>query len=73
MTILKIIIILLGITFTIFGYLIYFRKQYNLINDFEEDCNAGRKTKSYAKRVGLTEFIIGIAMVLIEIFLIIFK
>lgn len=73
MIILKIIIILLGITFTIFGYLIYFRENYNLINDFEEDCNAGRKTKSYAKRVGLTEFIIGIAMVLIGIFLIIFK
>ncbi len=73
MIILKIIIILLGITFTIFGYLIYYRENYNLINDFEEDCNAGRKTKSYAKRVGLTEFIIGIAMVLIGIFLIIFK
>lgn len=73
MIILKIIIIMLGFAFTIFGYLIYFRKQYNIINDFEEDFKAGRKTKSYAKRVGLTEFIIGITMVLIGIFLIIFK
>ena len=73
MTILKIIITLLGITFTIFGYLIYFRKNYNLINDFEEEFKAGRKTKSYAKGVGLTELIIGIILVLIGIFLIIFK
>lgn len=73
MNILKIIIILLGIAFTIFGYLIYFRKNYNLINDFEEDCKAGRKTISYARRVGVTEFIIGIAMVVIGIFLIVFK
>ena len=49
MTLLKIILIALGATFSIFGYLIYFKKKYNLINDFEANHKAGRKTESYAR------------------------
>ena len=64
MTILKILLIIVGTIFIIFGYLIYFKKQYNLINGFEEAYKAGRKTKQYAKRVGLAEFIIGINLTL---------
>ncbi len=67
MIILKIILITVGIAFTIFGYEIYFQKKYNLINGFEEDYKAGRKTELYAKRVGLIEFIIGIILALIGI------
>ena len=37
MTILKIILITVGVAFTTFGYEIYFQKKYNLINGFEED------------------------------------
>ena len=35
MTLLKIILILVGLAFITFGYLIYFKEKYNLINDFE--------------------------------------
>lgn len=73
MTILKILLIIVGAIFILFGHLIYFRKKYNLINGFEEAYNAGRKTKSYAKRVGLVELIIGIILTLFGISMIIFK
>ncbi|HHS2702419.1 TPA: DUF3784 domain-containing protein [Streptococcus agalactiae] len=73
MTILKIILITVGVAFTTFGYEIYFRKKYNLINGFEADYKAGRKTELYAKRVGLIEFIIGIILALIGICVIIVK
>lgn len=59
MTVLKIILITVGVAFTMFGYEIYFQKKYNLINGFEEDYKAGRKTRSYAKEVGLTEIYLG--------------
>ncbi len=73
MTILKIILITVGVAFIMFGYEIYFQKKYNLINGFEEDYKAGRKTESYAKRVGLAEFIVGIILALIGICVIIVK
>lgn len=71
--VLKIILIILGTTFTIFGYEIYFKKKYNLINGFKEDYKAGRKTKLYAKRVGLLELIIGIILILFAVCVIIIK
>lgn len=46
MTILKMMLITVGVAFSLFGYLIYFKKQYDLINGFEEDHKAGRKTES---------------------------
>lgn len=45
MIILKIITVLLGLAFTLFGYFIYFKKKYNLINGFEAECKAGKKMK----------------------------
>lgn len=69
---LKIIAILLGLAFTLFGYFIYFRKKYDLINGFESDFKAGRKNEGYAKRVGMVEFVIGIAILIAGIVLIIF-
>lgn len=71
MTLLKIILIALGATFSIFGYLIYFKKKYNLINDFEDNHKAVRKTESYARKVGLIELLLGIAMLLVGFYLII--
>lgn len=73
MTVLKIILTIVGVTFTIFGYKIYFQKKYNLINGFEEDYKNRRKTESYAKRVGLIEFLLGILLNLIVICLIVIK
>lgn len=73
MLIIKIILMTLGVAFTVFGYKIYFRKKYNLINGFEEAYKAGRKTKRYAERVGLVEFIIGIILTIVGICVIIIK
>ena len=72
MLVLKILAILLGLAFTLFGYFIYFRKKYNLINGFEADFKAGRKNENYAKRVGMVEFVIGIAILIAGLILIIF-
>lgn len=72
MFILKIILITVGIAFLTFGYFIYFKKQYHLINNFESDYKEGSKTESYAKRVGIIEFILGILLILTSICLIIF-
>lgn len=71
MTLLKIILMTVGIAFLVFGYLIYFKGKYNLINNFESDFKAGRKTGAYARKVGLVELILGTLLVLIAIFLII--
>lgn len=70
MTLLKIILIVLGATFSIFGYLIYFKKKYNLINDYEANRKAGKKTESYARKVGLIELLLGIALLMIGLYLI---
>lgn len=72
MLVLKIVSVLLGLSFTLFGYFVYLRKKYNLINCFEADFKAGRKNEEYAKRVGMVEFVIGIAVLVAGIVLIIF-
>ena len=71
MLILKIIAVLVGLAFTLFGYFIYFKKKYNLINGFEADFRAGRKNENYAKHVGMVEFAVGIAVLIAGIVLII--
>ena len=73
MLILKIILMAVGVAFTVFGYEIYFQKRYNLINGFEEAYKAGRKTELDAKRVGLVELIIGLILTLFGICVIIVK
>ena len=72
MLVLKIVSVLLGLSFTLFGYFIYLRKKYNLINCFEADFKAGRKNEEYANRVGMVDFVIGIAVLVAGIVLIIF-
>ncbi len=69
---LKIITVILGLAFSLFGYFIFFKQKYSLINDFEEDLKAGRKDENYARRVGIIEFIVGIVLLLIAVILIIF-
>ena len=73
MLILKIIAVLLGLTFTLFGYFVYFRKKYNLINGFEADFKSGRKNEGYAKHVGMVGFVVGIAILIVGMTLIIFS
>lgn len=67
-----IILALAGTCFIVFGYLIYFKQKYNLINDFKEDYKAGRKDEDYAKKVGLIEMIVGTAILLLTIGMAIF-
>ncbi len=70
MTALKIIAIILGIAFTLFGYFIFFKKKYSLINGFDEAFKSGRKNEDYAKRVGLVEFTVGLAILIASIILV---
>ena len=72
MVVIKVLAILLGLAFLLFGYFIYFKNKYNLINGFEEDFKAGRKNEKYAKKVGMVEFVIGIALLIAGFALIIF-
>lgn len=65
---LKIIALLLGAAFTLFGYFIFFRRKYSLINGFVP----GKSRETYARRVGLVEFIVGIALIAVGIILVIF-
>ena len=71
MTLLKIILLALGVTFSTFGYLMYFKKKYNLINDYEANRKAGKKTESYARKVGLIELLLGIALLMVGLYLIV--
>ena len=72
MFVLKIMAVVLGLAFALFGFFIYFRKKYNLINGFEEDFKAGLKDENYAKRVGMVEFVLGISILVAGIVLVIF-
>lgn len=67
---LKIITSVVGVAFTLFGYFIFFKKKYSLINGFSADFKAGRKDENYAKRVGKIELIIGIIVLFASMLLI---
>ena len=72
MLILKILLPVVGAAFLLFGYLIFFRKKYSLINGFVAAFKEGRKTERYARRVGLVEFILGILLLIASAILILF-
>ena len=72
MIFLKAMVVILGLAFLLFGYFIYFKKNYKLINGFEADFKAGRKNEEYARRVGMVEFVVGISIFIAGISLIIF-
>lgn len=67
--ILKILLFILGTVFSTFGYLIYFRKKYSLINSFNLDVVYKRKDSSYAKKLGLIEFVLGLGLIVLAIIL----
>lgn len=66
------ILIILGVISLYYGYNIFFKKKYDLINDFEAEFKAGRKTEKYAERIGIIEFVLGIALLISGIAIIIF-
>lgn len=65
MKILKIISLILAVAFIFFGYNIYFKKKYKLINNFEKDYKNGLKDEKYAKKVGLIELLLGIFFIIL--------
>ena len=70
MLILKTLLPIAGAAFLLFGYFIFFRKKYSLINGFDAAFKEGRKTERYARRVGLVEFILGILLLIASVILI---
>ena len=72
MIVLKIFAVILGLAFTLFGYFIFFKKKYFLINGFDAEFKNGHKTEDYAKRVGIVEFTLGTAILISSVFLIMF-
>ena len=73
MILLMVILLVVGVAFTTFGYFIYFKEKYNLINGFESDYKSGRKSETYAKKVGLVEFMIGIILFVVGFCMFIIK
>ena len=73
MILLMIILLVVGVAFNTFCYFIYFKEKYNLINGFESDYKSGRKSETYAKKVGLVEFMIGIILVVVGFCMFIIK
>ena len=72
MLVMTIIDALLGAVFAVFGYLIFFKKKYSLINGFDAAFKEGRKTERYARRVGLVELVLGILLLVPSVFLLLF-
>ncbi len=60
MKVLNVLLVILGLIFMFFGYEIFFKKKYGLINNFYEDKNKGKFNDNYAKRVGIIEFVGGL-------------
>ena len=73
MLILKVIAVSLGLTFTLLAIWFTLRRGYGLVNGFEADFRAGRKTESYASQIGLIEFVIGVVISVAAIALIVFE
>ena len=72
MLLLKIIIFVLGITFSVFGYLIVFKKKFGLINDFEDRKKVGSQTDADAIRIGKVELTLGVGLLVLFVLLMIF-
>ena len=72
MLMLKIILFVLGITYTVFGYLIVFKKQYGLINDFKARKKAESQKDTDAFRIGQVELILGVGLLVLFVLLKIF-
>ena len=72
MLILKLILLALGLTFSVFGYLIVFKKKFGLINDFEARKKVGSQTDADAIRVGKIVLTLGAGLLVLFVLLMIF-
>lgn len=69
MKIFALILALTGLVFLFFGYKIYFKKSYDLINGFNKAYKKGLKDENYAIRVGKIYFLVFIAMEILTIYI----
>ena len=60
---------LTGLVFLFFGYKIYFKKSYDLINGFNKAYKKGLKDENYAKKVGKIYLLFFIAMEILAIYI----
>ena len=58
-----------GLVFLFFGYKIYFKKSYDLINGFNKAYKKGLKDENYAKKVGKIYLLFFIAMEILAIYI----
>ena len=72
MLILKLILLALGLTFSVFGYLIVFKKKFGLINDFEARKKVGSQTDADAIRLGKIVLTLGAGLLVLFVLLMIF-
>ena len=72
MLILKLILLALGLTFSVFGYLIVFKKKFGLINDFEARKKVGSQTDADAIRVGKIVLTLGAGLLVLFVLLMMF-
>lgn len=69
MKIFALILAFTGLVFLFFGYKIYFKKSYDLINGFNKAYKKGLKDENYAKKVGKIYLLIFIAMEILAIYI----
>lgn len=69
MKIFALILALTGLVFLFFGYKIYFKKSYDLINGFNKAYKKGLKDENYAIRVGKIYLLVFIAMEILAIYI----
>lgn len=69
MKIFALILAFTGLVFLIFGYKIYLKKSYDLINGFNKAYKKGLKDENYAKRVGKIYLLVFIAMEILAIYI----
>ena len=69
MKIFALILALTGLVFLFFGYKIYFKKSYDLINGFNKAYKKGLKDENYAKKVGKIYLLFFIVMEILVIYI----
>ena len=69
MKIFALMLALNGLVFLFFGYKIYFKKSYDLINGFNKAYKKGLKDENYAKKVGKIYLLFFIAMEILAIYI----
>lgn len=69
MKVFALMLALTGLVFLFFGYKIYFKKSYDLINGFNKAYKKGLKDENYAKKVGKIYLLFFIAMEILAIYI----